>query len=151
MAIFADNEEDKTRVDWHILRDGSVSLYLRPQYLNEDVEWLRRHGYQIFQCDCSQWTTEEAMHAGFQQALSFPAYYGKNVNALADCLSDLPVPDAGGTALVLHRFDAYAKGAGTAPMHFGRTEGEVVLDILALTSKNFMLRGKRFSDAGAIG
>jgi hypothetical protein len=144
MTAFGDDEETTTRLDWQILRYGSVSLYLRPEYLNEDVDWLRRHGYQIFVCDCSGWTSEEAMHNGFQQALSFPGYYGKNVSALADCLRDVPVPDAGGTALVLNRFDAYAKGAGTARMHSGRTEAEVVLDILACTSRNFMLTGKRF-------
>ncbi len=144
MAVFGEYEENKKRLDWQILRSGSVALYLQPEYLNEDVDWLRQHGYQILSCDCTQWTTEEAMHAGLQQTLSFPDHYGKNVNALQDCLFDLPVPEMGGMALVLNRFDVYGKGTGSAPMHSGRTEAEVVVDMLACASRNFLLTGKRF-------
>lgn len=144
MTVFGQQEDYRNRLDWQILRDGSVSLYFKPEYLHADVEWLRQHDYQIFTCDCTQWTTEEAMHTGFQQTLSFPDYYGKNVNALQDCLYDLPVPETGGMALVLNRFDVYAKGTGSALMHSGRTEAEVVLDLLAGASRHFLLTGRRF-------
>ncbi|HTD22243.1 MAG TPA: barstar family protein [Terriglobales bacterium] len=144
MAVFGQQEEYKNRLDWQILRDGSIALYLRQEYLNEDADWLRQHDYQVFACDCTQWTTEEAMHTGFQRTLSFPDYYGKNADALKDCLYDLPVPETGGMALVLNRFDAYAKGTGMPLMHSKRTEAEVVLDILAGASRDFLLTGRRF-------
>ncbi|MBR0509049.1 MAG: barstar family protein [Clostridia bacterium] len=33
-----------------------------------------------------------AMHAAFAEALSLPAYFGKNLDALHDCLTDIPEP-----------------------------------------------------------
>jgi len=144
MAAFGQQEEYEKRLDWEILRSGSIALYWRQQYLDEAVDWLRRHDYQVLTCDCEPWISEEAMHTGFQRTLSFPDYYGKNVNALKDCLDDLPVPEVGGMALRLNRYDAYAKGTGTALMHSGRSEADVVLDILACASRHFLLTGRRF-------
>jgi Barstar (barnase inhibitor) len=81
------------------------------------------------------------MHADFQRTLSFPAYYGVNLNALNDCLSDLPVPEAGGIALSFTQFEKYAIGAGADLMVSGRPAAEVVVDILADTSRYFLLTG----------
>ena len=36
--------------------------------------------------------TRESLHAYVQSALGFPAYYGKNLSALADCLSEAGAP-----------------------------------------------------------
>ena len=36
------------------------------------------------------WDTPEKAHRDLAEALNFPAYYGKNLDALYDCLTDLP-------------------------------------------------------------
>lgn len=36
--------------------------------------------------------TREAAHAELARTLSFPAYYGKNLDALHDCLTDMRTP-----------------------------------------------------------
>ena len=36
--------------------------------------------------------TPEDLHRAFADALDFPAYYGSNLDALRDCLTDLPDP-----------------------------------------------------------
>lgn len=41
--------------------------------------------------------------------LDFPDYYGRNVNALSDCLSDLNVPDEGGLIIVFKRYDLFTE------------------------------------------
>lgn len=143
MAPFTQQEEHENRLDWQILRDGSIALYWRREFLDEDILWFRQHNYQIFSFNCDRWASSEEMHADFQRTLNFPGYYGRNLDALNDCLGDLAVPDAGGTALALSRFDAYAKGPGAAPLASGRPEAEIVLDLLARASRFFLLTGRR--------
>ena len=40
--------------------------------------------------DGSQMTTREAAHAHLAKQLRFPEYYGNNLDALYDCVTDLP-------------------------------------------------------------
>jgi len=84
------------------------------------------------------------MHADFERTLGFPSYYGSNLDAFHDCVEDLPVPESGGTVMVLNRFDAFHKGRGAALLPSGRTEAEIVLDILARASRYFLLTSRRF-------
>ena len=73
------------------------------------------------------------------EKLSFPSYFGKNLNALDEVMSDLDVPAAGGLALVFLRYDEFAHGAGAA-----HGLAEVVLNIASRTSYEFLLTGRRF-------
>jgi RNAse (barnase) inhibitor barstar len=144
LAPFTENDLLDAPLDFRILQDGGVALYLNPDILTDDVNWLREHNYQIHSFDCQRWVSEDAMHADWQSVLSFPGYYGRNLDALSDCLTDLSVPDDGGLALVLRSFDSYSQGSDAIPMHSGRSEARVVLDILAGTSRRFLLLGRRF-------
>lgn len=40
--------------------------------------------------DGSQMTTREDAHEHIAQRLKFPDYYGKNLDALYDCITDIP-------------------------------------------------------------
>jgi len=144
MAPFTESDYCENPLDYWILRDGGVALYRKPEILADDLNWLRNEKYQIYSFDCQRWVSEEAMHADWQSVLSFPSYYGCNINAFEDCLSDVTVPSEGGTAVLLRRFDIYSKGAGALLMHSGRTQAHVILDILVCTSRYFLLFGKRF-------
>ena len=46
----------------------------------------------------SRMTSRAAAHAHIAEALDFPMYYGKNLDALADCLSEVPRD----TIIVIH-------------------------------------------------
>ncbi len=141
MAAFT--EDQQNRLDWEILRDGSISLYRDHRFLNKDIQWFRENLYEVYSFDCTAWLLKNDMYADFQSTLSFPAYFGRNLDALADCLSDLAILDEGGLAVVLDGFNAYAKNCGAALTHSGRPEAEVILDILAHASRTFSLAGKR--------
>lgn len=39
--------------------------------------------------DCAHFSEREAAHTYLAQTLHFPAYYGKNLDALYDCLTEL--------------------------------------------------------------
>jgi hypothetical protein len=144
MTAFTQEDGYGDRLDWKILSDGGIALYWRREFLDGDIDWFRRHNYQVFSCDCGRWATSEEMYADLQRTLPFPTDIGGNLDALDDSLDDLPVPDVGGIALVLTHFDAYAKGPGAAPKPPGHPEAEIVLDILARASRNFLLAGRRF-------
>jgi hypothetical protein len=143
MVRFQKQDEYENRFDWRILRDGGIALYWRREYFDSDIDWLGQQNYQVFPFDCHEWNSDNLMHTAFQRTLSFPAYYGRNLDALGDCLKDLSVPEMGGVALALSRFDSYAKGAGAARMHSSRPKAEVVLDVIARSSRYFLLTGRR--------
>ena len=101
-----------------------------------DSERLGEAGYQLIQADCETWKSELHMHESLSRALSFPSYYGKNLNALDDVITDADIPETGGLALILLHYDRFSKSdfalAGT------------VLDILSRASHSYLLTGRRF-------
>jgi hypothetical protein len=138
MAVFANTLESCQRLDFQMLRDGGISLYRSAKYLREDMAWLEAQGYDITSFDCASWTTLDGMHGALQENLGFPSYYGRNLNALNDCLRDLEISDTGGRAVVLTRVDTFIAHADT---HWSAAEG--LLDIFAGASRQAMLFGRR--------
>lgn len=143
MSVFSGDPSEWQRLDWQLLQNGPVALYFSPAVLSEDVLWLRGHEYEVHEFDCERWTSSELVHNDFKQVLQFPDYYGDNFDALSDCLSDLRVSPAGGAAFVFYRYDSFAKSAGAARAASGRTHAEIILDIIAETSRFFLLTGMR--------
>jgi hypothetical protein len=62
MTIFGSQEKSAEALDWLILRDGGVALYWRRAYPDEDLNWFRQQGYQVFRFDCDRWVSG-GMHA----------------------------------------------------------------------------------------
>ncbi|MGA7313309.1 MAG: barstar family protein [Silvibacterium sp.] len=116
MVVFKVDEVHDQGLDWAILRDGGVCLYWRQEILADEVNWLKSKGYKIISFEAaewqsaSEWKSERRMHESLKAQLSFPDYYGKNLNALDECvLDDLVVPDSGGLAPVLNHYDRFFK------------------------------------------
>jgi RNAse (barnase) inhibitor barstar len=132
VAVF---REDEWGLDRQILQRGAICLYFRPEVLEEDVKWFRENQYLIHQFDCATWNSEDDFHTDVDQKLGFPDYYGGNLNAFNDCLSDIEVPDSSGTVLVFLRFDAFAKEFPQVAWN--------VLDIIETNSRRLLLTGQR--------
>lgn len=102
-------------LDYRLAADGCVSLFWSTEVLRSSVAWLRDRGYRVVDLDASEWRGEEDMHTDVAVALNFPAYYGRNLNALNDCLGDVAVGDYGlspeetGLALVIRRVDLFMR------------------------------------------
>ena len=126
-----------------ILRDGGIALYWRAEILSDDLKRLESGGYRIISFEAGDWLSEGQFHDSFKADLSFPDYYGKNLDALNDCIqNDLVVPDSVGLVLVLNHYDHFAKAVlGQRPS--GDSTAEVVLDILAGAVRFHMLFGRR--------
>ena len=135
MAFFRDETEDFQRLDWSLLQNGAITLYYRPEFLTEDAEWLKTHYYRLDTFDCSAWGSVEDMHEAIAAGLDFPDYYGRNLDALNDCLTDIEIPEASGRVLIFRRYDMFAA-------KFPR-EAQDVLDIIENKSRFLLLFGRR--------
>jgi RNAse (barnase) inhibitor barstar len=127
--------DDVLRVDRQLLLAGPVALYGPPERLYRHVGALESYGYRCPAFDCGGWSSEADMHREFATRLEFPAYYGRNLDALNDCLGDLDIPEAAGVALVLWRFDRFARLSADRAWH--------VLDVIASVSWAHRLYGRR--------
>ena len=135
MATFTDQELDHHALDWEMLRDGGIWLYRSPELLAKDLDWLRSRQYEVKDFSSGSWHSELSMHDELSSVLGFPAYYGRNLDALNECMSeDLAVPDVGGLALCMRQFDRFA-------LRF--TSAQAVLNTFAVASRVQMLRGRR--------
>lgn len=143
MAVFNPDEVNDEQLDWIILRDGGTALYWRSEVLAYDLAWFETQGYSLLSFDTSEWNSEADMHASLKAKLSFPDYYGNNLDALNECiLEDLVVPDSAGLVLTFHHYDKFVK----AFPQIGQMEtslAETLLDILNRAVRYHMLFGRR--------
>jgi RNAse (barnase) inhibitor barstar len=140
VAAFDRTELEGDRA-WRLSASSFVSLFWQRSILEETTRWLLDHGYYIVSLDCSEWSDEADLHRGIATALDFPSYYGRNLDALNDCLSDVVAysygtrADATGTTLVLQHYDAFAAKQ--------RDVAQAVLDIFAKRARTASLVGHR--------
>jgi hypothetical protein len=126
--------------DFQLLLTGAIHLFWRRAILDETVAELREAGYDILVLDASRWSSEGEMHSDIAREFSFPAYYGKNMDALNDCLRDVALGEensalTSATALVLDHFDSFVRAEASAAQTF--------IDIFADNSRRAMLVGHR--------
>lgn len=141
MSAFDPEADLGQDLGFRLLRNTPVTLFYRRHILEETSAWLAEHGYQITVLDASSWSAEADLHRDVAQALSFPDYYGRNLNALNDCLRDVVTQDYGwdphATGLVLV-FTGYDTFAAKCPR-----PAQIVLDLLAQHSRVAALFGRR--------
>ncbi|MFG1917311.1 barstar family protein [Micromonospora sp. NPDC048898] len=141
MAAFdpeADHSHDHA---FRLLINTSVTLFWRPQLLDETTAWLCAHDHQVIRLNAAHWSTEHDLHREIAAALSFPDYYGRNLDALNDCMRDVVNQDYGwtpsttGLAPVFTDYDAFAAHCPRA--------AQFALDIMADHSRRAALYGRR--------
>lgn len=65
--------------------------------------WADAHGHRFVLVECSDCTDKEAVLRSIGRAFGFPEWYGANLDALYDCLTDLPDQGTPGWVVVLAR------------------------------------------------
>ncbi|MDQ0028778.1 barstar family protein [Arthrobacter bambusae] len=134
----ADLSQDRA---FHLVVNTAVSLFYRRQVLDGTITWLAERGYQVTILDASSWSSTTDMHGAISEALDFPNYYGRNLDALNDCLRDVISHDYGwdanatGFALVFIGYDAFALACPVP--------AQALLDIIAQRSREAALFGNR--------
>lgn len=118
---------------------GFTQLYHRRSRLETDADLLRDQGWDSVRILASGWANERDMHDALATAFQLPRYYGRNLNALVDCLRDIVSGDYGfarlaaGGVISIIGFDSLFRQAG-GPAH-------ALLDVLARASLEGVLRG----------
>jgi hypothetical protein len=141
MAHFDSAAERAPQLDLALLRNGPVTLFCDHAVLESACVTLASLGYHIVRLDARSWADAQAMLDGVAGVLEFPAYFGRNLDALDDCLSDVASGDYGvpaassGLVLVLTGFNAFAT-VDPAAAH-------ALVDQYAKNSRGAMLFGRR--------
>ena len=77
-------------------------------WVTAETAELRARGGHVFRLDGRQLSSPAAVFTAFADELSFPSYFGRNWDALADCLHDRHFRGGGpeGTAVLIDHADA---------------------------------------------
>jgi Barstar (barnase inhibitor) len=141
MAAFDPEVELTHPVDYRLVANTFVTLFWRTEVLERTAETLVAMGYDVVRVDAKRWQSERDLHRDVAAALHFPDYYGKTLDALNDCLSDValkeygPSPQATGLVLVITGYDKFAVVEPRA--------AHAVLDIFAGQARSAALFGHR--------
>ncbi len=120
--------------DIEILKNGPICKYFKNGILDEDLNWFNNNNFEIIEMNCRNWNRKN-IHKNLKVALSFPDYYGENLNAFADCLNDMYNKRYRGLILVFRRYDNVVEEDGKF--------AEAILDIIAKESRVWLLTGKK--------
>jgi RNAse (barnase) inhibitor barstar len=134
--------ESTQPVDFRLVQNSFVTMFRRSALLEDTVSWLRSHAYRVVEFDAGSWSTDTDMHDDVARRLNFPDYFGRNLDALNDCMSDVasgdylwdPAVDTG-LVMVLRGFDAFATA--------DRRTAQLLLDIVADQARRALLIGHR--------
>ncbi len=124
-----------TRRDLAILHISPVCLFHKESLLNDMVQWLEQREYVIHAFDTAQWASPSDLHESLKKELAFPDYYGRNLDALDECLGDMHFPPTGRVVLMFRHYDAFQRALG--PL------AQKLLDIIAGASYRHMVDGRR--------
>lgn len=135
MAIFKSAEINSSRLDWKILQNTAICLYYQLNVLEDDLSWFKKNNFLVYTFDCSQWRSVNDFHDDVNRQFKFPDYYGRNLDAFNDCLSDIEISGESGMVIVFSKFD-----------HFYRKFSNIaysILNIIATNSRYFLLTGQK--------
>jgi len=118
------------------LRDPGRSGVYRVAQADEILEAARGSELDVARIDLAGASDKERLLAQIASALAFPHWFGRNWDALEDCLSDLAWRGGTGHVLLIEGFEDMR---ARQPHDFG-----VLLDILASSARYWHERGRPF-------
>ena len=94
--------------------------------------WAEAAGHRFVLAECSDCVDKQAVLATIGRAFDFPGWYGVNLDALYDCLTDLPDRGAPGWVVVLARLPD--------ELGFGSEDRAALLDVFRDAAEEFARR-----------
>ncbi|BDD05183.1 barstar family protein [Aureibacter tunicatorum] len=86
-------EKDLIYLDKSIISDGFIRIYSNEDKLDYDISILEKKNYEVIVIDGEFITTKMELMFDLEQKLKFPDYFGRNYDALIDCLIDYEIPN----------------------------------------------------------
>lgn len=120
--------------DIEILKYGSICKYYKNSILDEDVNWFIDNRFDVYDINTKNWNKKN-FHKEIKLNLNFPDYYGENMDAFNDCLTDMNNPRYKGVIIVFRRYDEF--------LNNDRNSAELILDIIARQSRIWLLNGQK--------
>lgn len=114
-----------------LMLNGSVIKFWDASIYEENIKRIEQAGFDIYSFDCANWEKDD-YHKELAKTLAFPDYYGENLDAFNDCLSDVD-PKEKGFVLTFENYDAFSKKYPEAAFH--------ILDIIQINSWRFLIEG----------
>jgi len=141
MASFDQDDELSGDRAFRLVYNSFVTMFRDGRLLAETLDWLTGHGYQVADVDAGACQDTKGLLDLLAEALDFPDYFGRNLDALNDCMRDVIAGDYGfdvnatGFVLVFRRYDVFAALEPRA--------AHAVLDIFAKQARDAALVGHR--------
>src|SRR5687768_10487598 len=109
MAVFDESTLKDDWQIWQLLRYGPVTLFHKPEVLNETIQHLKQHQYVVYEFDCQNYQDEQKILNEIASRLGVLQDYDLNPNLAGfnDYLRDIRVPKESGLVIVLHHFDIF--------------------------------------------
>jgi hypothetical protein len=93
MPLWDSNDALTQPIDYRLVSHTFVTMFHSQSVLRDTLDWLVGQGYAVRAVDAATWSAEPDMHRDLAVTLEFPDYYGHNLHALDDCLSDVAAGD----------------------------------------------------------
>jgi hypothetical protein len=141
MAAFDPSAELSHELDYQLVHNTFVTMFWDPKILDGTLSWLVERRYDVVEIDASACTDAGSLLDSIADSFDFPDYFGRNLNALNDCLRDVATgeygsdPAATGLVLVMRNYDVFASIDASA--------AHGVLDIYASQARTAALFGRR--------
>ncbi len=127
--------EELSSLASRLLQNGCVVLYHNPFLMEAHSNQLFSDGWKFIDVYAPEDGGLDEFYDLVASQLEFPAYFGRNLDAFSDCLSEIEFPASGRLALGLIRFDRLVATDRRFAQH--------VLDIFAASERRWLMEGKR--------
>ena len=140
MSAFEPGDDQSDDLAFELLSESPVTMFWRSELFADATARLEADGYQVVTLSAADWTVG-AMHTALAEAFAFPDYYGRNLDALDECLSDVVNqeygwdPGASGLVIALSGYEGFVE--------LDRRTANVVLDLIAGHSRRAAVLGRR--------
>lgn len=126
---------DFNQLDWSLLQNSNLNLYIDESIFRSDLSWLKENQYKIIEFDCKKWNTKFDIDKEF---IDLGIMYDNcsNLDALKDCIAEIELSDKSDAVIVLRNFNQVVEV-------FGEKYAEDFLDVIALKAREYLLFGVR--------
>ncbi len=82
-------DSKKYQITSELLEDSAVKFFYKTEIFQKYIQSILNEGITVFSFDAEKWTSVDIFYSELSGKMNFPHYFGKNLDALNDCLSEM--------------------------------------------------------------